>query len=96
MKIRPLRDQIVIAKPKEEEKVGSGLLYKPQTSQTSIVESEVLAVGPGRVTDNGTVVALEVGVGNIVMFNRHHATEIATDGEPVFILKEEHILCVMQ
>jgi len=96
MSIQPLRDFIVVSKASEEEKVAGSLIYRPQTSESKIVKGTVLAVGSGRLTSDGTVVPLEVQVGDTVVFNKHYATEINEGGETVFVLKEDQLLCVVR
>lgn len=92
---RPLRDFIVVSVVKENEKTDSGLLFKPATAaEEKIVAGKVLAVGSGYLTDNGTIAALEVSVGDSVLFNRNLSVEVKHQGETMFLLREEHVLCV--
>jgi chaperonin GroES len=94
MTIQPLRDFILVTKQPEEEKVG--LIFRPATAETKIVKGTVLAVGSGRVASDGSIVPLEVGVGDTVVFNKNFATELPDSGESVLILREDQILCVVR
>jgi chaperonin GroES len=96
MSLQPLRDFIVVAKPVEEEKTESGLIFKPATADSKVSKSKVLAAGSGRVTMSGTVVPLEVKEGDTVFFNKHHATELADGSQTVFLLREDQVLAVVK
>lgn len=90
--IQPLRDFILVEKPVEkEEKVG--LIYKPATAETKVVQAKVLAVGSGRVALDGTIVPLEVKAGDTVIFNKNYATEVS-DGN--LLLREEQLYAVVR
>lgn len=93
MSAKPLRDFIVVSVVKEEEKVG--LLYKPQTVEEKVVNAKVLRVGSGYLTDSGTIVPLEVQVGDTIVFNKNYAVEVKHNGETVHLLREEHVICVL-
>lgn len=95
MSLKPLRDFIVVSVPKSDDKTASGLLYKPSTVDEKIVTGRVLAAGSGYLTDNGSIVPLEVKVGDSVLFNKQMSVEVKHDGETVFLLREEHILSVV-
>lgn len=95
MSLKPLRDFIVVSVPKvAEEKVG--LIIRPSTVDEKIVTGKVLAVGSGYLTDSGTVVPLEVAVGDSVMFNKQMSVEVKNNGETAYLLREEHVLSVVQ
>jgi len=95
MSVKPLRDFMVVSVVKEDEKVAGGLLYRPATAEEKVVQGKVLAVGSGYLTDGGTIVPLEVQVGDTIVFNKNYAVEIKASGETVFVLREEHVLCVL-
>jgi chaperonin GroES len=95
MNIVPLRDFVVVVKD-EAVKQTAGGLFVPTTVEEKIVTGTVFAVGSGRVVVDGTVVPLEVAVGDKVVFNKHMATELKVDGVVVQLLKEEHLLCVLK
>jgi chaperonin GroES len=92
MSLQPIRDFIVVSIPKEEEKIG--LIYKPATVEERITTGKVLSVGSGHLTDQGTVVPLEVKVGDMVVFNKQMAVEVKHAGESFWHLREEHILSI--
>jgi chaperonin GroES len=95
MSLKPLREFIVVSVPKAvEEKVG--LIYKPSTIEEKIVTGTVLAAGSGHLTASGAVTPLEVAAGDTVLFNKQMAVEVKHNGETVYLLREEHVLSVVQ
>lgn len=94
--LKPLRDFIVVSVVKSDDKTASGLLYKPSTVDEKIVTGKVLSVGSGYLTDNGSIVPLEVLTGDSVLFNKQMSVEVKHDGETVFLLREEHVLSVIR
>ncbi len=94
MNIRPLHDRVVV-KRMEEERTSSGGIVIPDSAAEKPQKGEVVAVGNGKMTDNGEVLALEVKVGDQVLFGKYSGTEIKIDGEDVLIMKEEDILGVL-
>lgn len=92
--IVPLRDFIVVTKEDGPKTTASGL-YMPTESE-KVVSGTVLAVGSGRVASNGTVVPMEVKVGDKVAFNRNFATELKSGGETVLLLREDQLLAVLK
>lgn len=93
MNVQPIRDFILVEKPVEkEEKVG--LIYKPSTVENKICKAKVLAVGSGQVTANGSPIAMEVKVGDYVIFNRNFGVELTEEGETAILLREEHVMCI--
>ena len=95
MAIFPLHDWVVVLKDEAVTKTVSGL-YVPQTVEDKISTGTVVAVGSGRVCSNGTVLPLEVKVGDKVAFSKSFATELKIDGETSHLLKEEQVLCVLK
>ena len=89
--IKPLEDRIVIRQVDSEEKTASGL-YIPDAAKEKPQEGEVLAVGPGRVDDNGNRVPVDVKVGDHVIFSRYGGTEVKYDGEELQILSARDVL----
>lgn len=97
MTVQPLRDFILVEKPTEkEERLGSGVLYKPATIENKVLTALVLAVGSGKVALDGTIVPLEVKAGDRVVFNKNYATEVEAGGETVLLLREEQIFAVIR
>ena len=93
--IKPLEDRIVIRQVESEEKTASGL-YIPDAAKEKPQEGEVLAVGPGRVDDNGNRVPVDVKVGDHVIFSRYGGTEVKYDGEELQILSARDVLAIVE
>ena len=95
-KIRPLADRLVVKELPREERVGS--LFIPQTAsdQHPVRRAEVVAVGPGRVTDSGKLIEPRVKTGDKVLFGKYSGSEIKVDGEELLIMREEDILGVVE
>ena len=93
--IKPLEDRIVIRQVDSEEKTASGL-YIPDAAKEKPQEGEVLAVGPGRVDDNGKRVPVDVKVGDHVIFSRYGGTEVKYDGEELQILSARDVLAIVE
>ena len=96
MSIQPLRDFILVTKTVDEERVPGSMLFRPATAETKIVKGTVLAVGTGRVCSDGTIVPLEVKVGDTVVFNKNFATEVSEGSESALVLREDQLLCVIR
>jgi chaperonin GroES len=95
MKIRPLHDKIVAKRLAEEEKTAGGL-FIPDTAKEKPLEAQVIAVGSGKLLDNGSHRALEVKVGDKVLIGKYSGSEIKIDGEEHIILGEDDILAVIE
>jgi len=95
MAIKPLADRVVVKLLAAEEKTKSGIVL-PDTAKEKPQEAEVVAVGPGKVLDNGQRVALEVKVGDKIVFGKYSGTEVKVDGEELLILGERDILAVVE
>ncbi len=95
MNIRPLHDRIVIKRLETEQKSAGGIVL-PGAAQEKPQMGEVLAVGTGRVLDNGESRALEVKAGDKVIFGKYSGTELKLEGEEVLVMKEEDILAVVE
>jgi len=95
MNIRPLHDRVIVKRVKEEEKTKGGIII-PDTAKEKPVEGEIIAVGNGKVNDQGTLVKLEVKVGDRVLFGKYSGNEVKLDGEDRLIMREEDILCVLE
>ncbi|MGE5485586.1 MAG: co-chaperone GroES [Ignavibacteriales bacterium] len=91
--IKPLADRVVVKAITQEEKTKGGIVL-PDTAKEKPIEGEVIAVGPGRVLDNGTKLAPEVKAGDRVIFSKYSGTEVKIDGEEYLILRESDILAV--
>jgi len=95
MNIQPLGDRILI-KPLEAEEKTKGGIVLPDTAKEKPQEGKVVAAGKGRTLDSGKVEALEVKVGDIVLYGKYSGTEITKDGEEYLFVKEEDILAIMK
>lgn len=94
MKIRPLHDRVVIKRLKEEEKTKGGI-FIPDTAKEKPVEARVIAVGNGKILEDGTLRPLEVKPGDTVLLAKYSGSEIKIDGEEHVVLREEEILAVI-
>jgi chaperonin GroES len=96
MAIQPLGDRIVV-KALEAQEVTKGGIVLPETAKEKPQEGKVVAVGKGRMADNGQIVALEVKVGDRVLYGKYSGTEITSkDGEELLIMKEEDVLAIVK
>ena len=95
MKIRPLSDRIVVKRIEEKETLRSGIII-PDSAQEKPQEAEVVAVGPGKRLEDGTRVAIDVNVGDRILFGKYSGSDIKVDGEEYLIMREDEILGVVE
>lgn len=95
MKFRPLHDRIVVRRVSSEEKTKGGIII-PDTAKEKPQEGEVIAVGPGARNEQGQIVALDVNVGDRILFGKWSGTEIKIDGEELLIMKEADVMGVIE
>ncbi len=95
MKVRPLHDRIIVKRVEEEEKTKSGIII-PDTAKEKPQEGEVVAVGNGKILENGQKVPMDVKVGDRVIFGKYAGNEIKIDGEEYLIMREEDILGILE
>ena len=95
MKIRPLQDRVIVKRVDEEEKTKGGIII-PDTAKEKPQEGKVVAVGKGKVNDDGKVTPLDVKVGDRILFGKYSGTEIKLDGEEHLIMREDDILGVIE
>jgi chaperonin GroES len=95
MNIRPLYDRIVIKRIEEKEVVQGGIII-PDSAKEKPQEGEVVAVGQGKRLENGTVVALDVKVGDRILFGKYSGSEIKLDGEEYIIMREDEVLGILE
>ena len=95
MKIRPLQDRVIVKRVAEEEKTKGGILI-PDTAKEKPQEGKVIAVGNGKVLENGTHVKPDVKAGDRILFGKYSGTEVKIDGEEHLILREDDILGVLE
>lgn len=94
MGIRPLQDRILVKRLKEEDKTKGGIII-PDSAKEKPIEGKVLAVGNGKVLDNGDTRKLDVKVGDKILFGKYAGTEVKIDGEEHLLLREDDVLGVV-
>ena len=94
MKLKPLADRVVV-KPSKAEEMTKGGIIVPDTAKEKPVWGEVIAVGPGRVSDDGKVIPMEVKVGNMVLYGKYSGTEVTVEGEELLLMRESDIFAIM-
>jgi chaperonin GroES len=94
MKVRPLRDRILVKRIDEKEVVKGGIII-PDTAKEKPMEGEVVAVGNGKILDNGQNVALDVKAGDRILFGKYSGTEIKIDDEEYLIMREDEVLGIL-
>ena len=92
--MKPLADRVVIRPAAAEEKTKGGIIL-PDTAKEKPVIGEIVAVGPGKVTDEGKKVALEVKVGDKVLYGKYSGTEVTVEGEEYLIMREADIFAIV-
>lgn len=95
MKLKPLGDRVVIEPAKSEEVTASGLVL-PETAKEKPQQGTILAIGAGRTDGKGNRVAMDVKVGDTVLYAKYAGTEVKIDGEKLLILKESDILAIVE
>jgi chaperonin GroES len=95
MKIKPLQDRIIVKRLEEEEKTKGGIII-PDAAKEKPQEGKVIAVGDGKVLDNGQKFALTVKVGDKILFGKYSGTEIKIDGEEHLIMREDDVLGIIE
>ena len=94
MKVKPLHDRLLVRRIEEKDTAKGGIII-PDTAKEKPQSGEVLAVGNGKILENGTKIALDVKVGDKILFGKYTGTEIKIDGEEVLILREDEVLAVL-
>jgi chaperonin GroES len=92
--VRPLHDRLLVRRIEEAETAKGGIII-PDTAKEKPQRGEVLAVGNGKILENGTKIALDVQVGNTILFGKYTGTDIKIDGEEVLILREDEVLAIL-
>jgi chaperonin GroES len=95
MKMRPLHDRVIV-KRMEEERTSPGGIVIPDSATEKPIKGEVVATGNGKILDNGDVRALDVKVGDTVLFGKYSGTEVKLDGEELLVMKEDDIMAVIE
>jgi chaperonin GroES len=94
MKVKPLADRVVV-KSYEAEETTQGSIIIPDTAKEKPQKGEIVAVGPGKVSESGTKVDMEVKVGDVVLYGKYSGTEVTIDNEDYLIMRESDILAVI-
>ncbi len=94
MKVRPLHDRILIKRVAEEQKTAGGIII-PDSAKEKPQEGRVVAVGNGKVTEDGKVLPLDVSVGDKILFGKYSGSEINLDGEEHLIIREDDVLAIL-
>ena len=95
MKIRPLYDRVVVKRVEDTEAAMQGGLYIPDSAKEKPQEGEVVAIGKGKRLDDGKLVALDVQVGDRILFGKYSGSDIKLDGEEYMIMREDEILGIL-
>lgn len=95
MKIRPLHDRILVKRLEEDAKTKGGIII-PDSAKEKPQEGKVIAVGNGKVTDDGKTVSLEVQKGDRVLFSKYSGTEVTLEGEEHLIIREDDVLAILE
>jgi len=95
MKIRPLHDRVIVKRMEGEEKTKGGIII-PDTAKEKPVEGKVIAVGSGKVLENGKRVPLQLKAGDRILFGKYSGTEVKIDGEEHLIMREDDIIAIVE
>ena len=95
MKIRPLHDRVIV-KRMEEERTSPGGIVIPDSATEKPIKGEIIAAGNGKILENGDVRALDVRVGDKVLFGKYAGTEVKVDGDELLVMKEDDIVAVIE
>lgn len=95
IKIRPLHDRVIIKRVEEETKSAGGIVI-PDTAKEKPVRGKIVAIGKGKLLENGDIRPLDVQVGNVVLFGKYAGTEVKVNDEELLVLREEDIMGVVE
>ncbi len=95
MRFRPLHDRVLVRRVESEQKTAGGIII-PETAQEKPMEGEIIAVGSGRISDEGKVTPLDVKEGNRIIFGKWSGTEVKISGEELLIMKESDIMGIIE
>lgn len=95
MQLRPLNDRVVVKRLEEEQKTAGGIII-PDTAKEKPIQGEVMAVGNGKVMEDGKRQPLDVKVGDRVLFGKYAGTDIKVEGEELLIMREDDILAIVE
>jgi chaperonin GroES len=95
MKIRPLHDRVIV-KRVEEERTSPGGIVIPDTAAEKPIQGKVMAVGKGKILENGNVRALDIKVGDKILFGKYSGTEVKVEGEDLLVMREEDVVAIIE
>jgi len=95
LKLRPLHDRVIVKRLEEERKSAGGIVI-PDTAAEKPVRGEVLAVGVGKILENGEIRKLDVKAGDKVLFGKYSGTEVKVDGQDVLVMREDDIMAIFE
>jgi chaperonin GroES len=95
MNLRPLRDRVIVKRLDQETKTASGIVL-PEAAAEKPDQGRVLAVGNGKILEDGKILPLDVKVGDIVLFGKYSGQTVKVDGEEVLVMREEDIMAIVQ
>jgi chaperonin GroES len=95
MKIRPLHDRVIV-KRLEEDRTSPGGIVIPDTAAEKPVQGKIMAVGKGKILEDGNVRPLDVKVGDKILFGKYSGTEVKLDGEELLVMREEDVMAVIE
>lgn len=95
MKVRPLHDRLIVKRSEEEKKTKGGIII-PDTAKEKPIEGKVIAVGKGKINEDGTKIPMEVEKGDRILFAKYAGTEVKIDGEEHLIMKEDDVIAIIE
>ncbi|MBF0227639.1 MAG: co-chaperone GroES [Desulfobacterales bacterium] len=95
MKLRPLQDRILVKRVEEETTTKGGIII-PDTAKEKPAEGKVIEVGPGKVTDDGKKISMEIKAGDRILFGKYSGTEVKIEGEEYLIMREDDVLGIIE
>ena len=95
MKIRPLHDRVIVKRMEEERKTASGIVI-PDTATEKPDQGEVVAVGPGKRDDSGKLIAMDLKVGDRILFGKYSGQSVKVDGQELLVMREEDVMGVVE
>jgi chaperonin GroES len=95
MNLRPLHDRVIVKRIEEEERSPGGIII-PDTAKEKPIQGQIMAVGTGKVLDNGTVIPMQVKKGDKILFGKYAGTEVKIEGQELLIMREDDILGIIE
>jgi chaperonin GroES len=95
MNLRPLHDRVIVKRTEEEQRSPGGIII-PDTAKEKPIQGQIIAVGTGKILENGTVIPMQVKKGDKVLFGKYGGTEVKIEGEELLIMREDDILGVVE